>query len=84
MNPGRSPALSAATSTSDQAIAAILQNRAQVLPDRSLLVGISGIDGSGKGCVAAHIVTQLQRQRRQPGMVIAHEPRVYAGLCKWQ
>ncbi|SRR6266704_2546723 len=46
----------------NQAIAEILAKRKQVPPQRSLLVGISGIDGSGKGYLTGQIVTLLQRQ----------------------
>ncbi len=46
----------------NQAIAEILAKRKRVPPQRSLLVGISGIDGSGKGYLTGQIVTLLQRQ----------------------
>jgi uridine kinase len=46
----------------NQAIAEILAKRKQVSPQHSLLVGISGIDGSGKGYLTDQIVTLLQRQ----------------------
>lgn len=39
----------------DDAVARILKQRATVPENRSLLVGISGIDGSGKGYVAAQL-----------------------------
>ncbi|MGH9929351.1 MAG: uridine kinase family protein [Pyrinomonadaceae bacterium] len=43
----------------DDAVARILNQRAILPEDRSLLVGISGIDGSGKGFVAAQIEAHL-------------------------
>jgi uridine kinase len=46
----------------NQAKAEILAKRKRVPPQRSLLVGISGIDGSGKGYLTSQIVTLLQRQ----------------------
>jgi uridine kinase len=46
----------------NQAISEILAKRKQVPPQHSLLVGISGIDGSGKGYLTGQIVTLLQRQ----------------------
>jgi uridine kinase len=42
------------------AVEAILAKRAKILPERSLLVGVSGIDGSGKGYVTGKIVARLQ------------------------
>ncbi len=45
-----------------QAITAIVTKRRYIPVQRSLLVGISGIDGSGKGYLTGQIVTQLQRQ----------------------
>lgn len=45
-----------------QAIAAILAKRKEVPMRRSLLVGITGIDGCGKGYLSAKIVAQLQQQ----------------------
>jgi len=38
----------------------ILEARRSIPPQRSVLVGLSGIDGSGKGYVTAQIVTALQ------------------------
>jgi hypothetical protein len=35
--------------TTDQAIGALLEKRRAIRPERSVLVAISGIDGSGKG-----------------------------------
>lgn len=46
----------------NRAIVEILARRKQVLPQRSLLVGVSGIDGSGKGYLTGQIVSQLQQQ----------------------
>ncbi len=46
----------------NQAKAEILAKRKRVPPQRSLLVGISGIDGSGKGYLTSQIVTLLLRQ----------------------
>jgi uridine kinase len=42
------------------AVGLIRAKRAETPPQRSLLVGISGIDGSGKGYVTAQIVARLQ------------------------
>jgi uridine kinase len=44
----------------EQAIALILAKRGLAPASRSLLVGLSGIDGSGKGHLARHIVTALR------------------------
>ena len=41
---------------------AITRKRGAVAPDRALLVGISGIDASGKGYLAAKIAHQLQME----------------------
>lgn len=46
----------------DRAIAEILLKRKQTPPGRSLLVGISGIDGSGKGYLTSRMVVELHRQ----------------------
>lgn len=43
----------------DDVVVKILRERAIVSEERSLLVGISGIDGSGKGYVAKQIETRL-------------------------
>ncbi len=43
-----------------QAIAAILAKRKETPPQRSVLVGVTGIDGSGKGYLTGKIVDQLQ------------------------
>jgi uridine kinase len=43
----------------DQIANAILQKRQMLTSDRSLLVGISGIDGSGKGYLAAQLQAHL-------------------------
>ena len=44
----------------EQAIALILAKRELVSVSRSLLVGLSGIDGNGKGYLARHIATALR------------------------
>src|SRR5262245_54438452 len=44
------------------AVATILERRKQVPPERSLLVGISGIDGSGKGYVTSQLEPLLTAQ----------------------
>jgi len=46
----------------DRLIEAILARRAGVPEHRSLLVGLSGIDGSGKGFIAKHIVARLPQR----------------------
>src|SRR6266849_3297407 len=43
----------------DNVVARILRERAAVSEQRSLLVGISGIDGSGKGYVAKQVEARL-------------------------
>jgi uridine kinase len=43
----------------DEVVSRILEKRAELLDNRSLLVGLSGIDGSGKGYVAAQIEARL-------------------------
>jgi uridine kinase len=45
----------------DQIVGAINRQRAAVSRERSLLVGITGIDGSGKGYLTAKIVARLQQ-----------------------
>ena len=45
----------------EELILQILQKRGTLQDHRSLLVGISGIDGSGKGYVTKQIVDELQR-----------------------
>jgi uridine kinase len=42
------------------AVRTILDCRARVAPERALLVGVSGIDGSGKGYVTEQIVSRLR------------------------
>ena len=51
----------------EQAIELILAKRKLVSASRSLLVGLSGIDGSGKGYLARHIVAEL----RSRGLTVA-------------
>lgn len=46
----------------NQAIVELLARRKQIPVQHSLLAGISGIDGSGKGYLTGQIVAQLQRQ----------------------
>ncbi len=46
----------------DQAVAEIVARRRQAPSQRSLLVGISGIDGCGKGYLISRIAAQLQRR----------------------
>jgi uridine kinase len=46
----------------NKAIAAIITKRDHTPSQRSLLVGLSGIDGSGKGWLTEKIVAQLQQQ----------------------
>jgi uridine kinase len=46
----------------DPAVCRILDCRAQCDPSRSILVGVSGIDGSGKGFVATRILQRLLKQ----------------------
>ncbi len=48
----------------DRAIAETLLRRKQTPTGRSLLVGISGIDASGKGYVTGRMVEQLRQQGR--------------------
>lgn len=45
-----------------QAIVEILAKRKQLPVQRSLLAGISGIDGSGKGFLTVQLISQLQSQ----------------------
>jgi len=45
-----------------QAVTEILAKRKQVPSQRSLLIGVSGIDGCGKGYLTDKIVAQLQLQ----------------------
>ncbi len=53
----------------DEVVDRILDRRAEVPETRSLLVGISGIDGCGKGYVATQIEAHLA-QRAVPSAVI--------------
>uniref|UniRef100_B8HJZ3 Uridine kinase n=1 Tax=Cyanothece sp. (strain PCC 7425 / ATCC 29141) TaxID=395961 RepID=B8HJZ3_CYAP4 len=46
----------------NQLITKVLHNRFELQPDRSLLVAISGIDGSGKGYITEKLVAQLNQQ----------------------
>ncbi|MCI0489323.1 MAG: uridine kinase [Blastocatellia bacterium] len=43
-------------------VEAILARRSRVPPERSALVAVTGIDGSGKGYLTEKIVSQLRRQ----------------------
>jgi uridine kinase len=45
-----------------RAVASIMAKRREVPPQRALLIGVSGIDGSGKGYLTGRIVTQLQER----------------------
>lgn len=53
----------------DEVTRNILQQRAQVPNSRSLLVGISGIDGCGKGYVAAQLQARLALQGVTPAIL---------------
>jgi len=46
----------------DRAVSLVLERREAVSPDRAALVALSGIDGSGKGHVAARLAQALQRR----------------------
>ena len=46
----------------DEVVTRILERRAQVPESRSLLVGLSGIDGSGKGYLAGQIEAHLAQR----------------------
>ncbi|MDJ0617681.1 MAG: uridine kinase [Calothrix sp. MO_192.B10] len=48
--------------TVNDLVTTIQEGRSQVLPDKSLLVAISGIDGSGKGYVTEKIAKETNRQ----------------------
>jgi uridine kinase len=50
------------TMTTSQAAHVILDARKRVSPEHSVLVGISGIDGSGKGYVATEIAAMLRER----------------------
>jgi uridine kinase len=54
--------MSVAEPNIDLAVLRILDRRATSDPSRSILVGVSGIDGSGKGFVANRIVQRLLQQ----------------------
>jgi uridine kinase len=43
-------------------IPAIIEKRKSLSPQHALLVGISGIDGSGKGFVTTRIAESLQKR----------------------
>ena len=53
----------------DEVIRKILQRRAKVPDTRSLLVGVSGIDGCGKGYVAAQLEARLPLHGVTPAKV---------------
>jgi len=44
----------------ERVVGAVLQKRDVVAPDRAVLVGISGIDASGKGFITARLAKQLR------------------------
>ncbi|MBI4640077.1 MAG: uridine kinase [Candidatus Tectomicrobia bacterium] len=48
--------------TIDEAVAAIHAKRQEIPCHRSMLVGITGIDGCGKGYLTGRVVAQLQQQ----------------------
>jgi uridine kinase len=54
--------MSAVEPNIDLAVFGILERRAKSDPNRSILAGVSGIDGSGKGFVANRIVQRLLQQ----------------------
>jgi uridine kinase len=51
----------------NQVIEAVLANRRQVPASRSVLVGVSGIDGSGKGYVSDRLAARLRDPRLTSG-----------------
>jgi len=52
------------------AIVGTLINRRRLLePSRSLLIGLSGIDGSGKGFIAARLASALADAAARPAVV---------------
>ena len=54
-------------------VRAITRQRGETPPGRSVLVGITGIDGSGKGYVADQIGTALRRSGLRAGLIHADE-----------
>ena len=52
---------------------AITQKRAAVAPNRALLVGISGIDGSGKGFVSAKLAEALREKSLNVALISADD-----------
>jgi uridine kinase len=52
---------------------AIAQKRGAVAPDRAVLVGISGIDGSGKGFVTANLARALQAKSLSVALISADD-----------
>lgn len=62
-------------------VGAIVRKRSAVAPDRAVLVGISGIDASGKGYFAARIANQLRMEELEVALIGADNwlnlPNVY-------
>ena len=54
-------------------INAIARKRSAVAPDRAVLVGISGIDASGKGYLAAKLAGQLQIEGLKVALISADD-----------
>lgn len=50
-------------------ISAIVERRKAVSPERALLVGISGIDGAGKGFIVAHLAESLETLGIRPAVI---------------
>ena len=60
---------------------AIARKLAAVAPDRAVLVGISGIDASGKGYLAARIADQLQMEGLKVALISADDWLNLPDIC---
>jgi uridine kinase len=54
-------------------VGAIVRKRSAVAPDRAVLVGISGIDASGKGYLAAKIADELRMEELEVALIGADD-----------
>ena len=60
---------------------AVTRKRGAVAPDRAVLVGISGIDASGKGYLAAKIADQLQMKGMKVALISADDWLNLPDIC---
>src|ERR1043166_7111917 len=60
---------------------AIVRKRSAVPPDRSVLVGVSGIDGSGKGFVTVKMADALRDESLNVAVISADDWLNLPGVC---